>query len=263
MGTLITSLKSKKLALIIALLLYSNLYCCVCSPILNIFNIYSKSELVADITVTKVRPSDDKSLVNKFYMVDVIYNTLYKGKKITSFYVSGTKLINNKYYGAMNSCSIGLEKGDRLIIFHNSENFELLNYCTPRISCNDKTKFYDSKKILENLSKQVADTNYKNFIIDTKFNSKTGSSDLDKFDGISAKNHFALLEIILNKDGSFKDATYITKFDSQFDQEILNYIKDSRILFKEKFQYSEGEKFILPIHLIKKDNNIKSVSFYY
>lgn len=251
----------KKYVFLMLLVFYSNGYCCECSPISNIFNLYSKSDLVADITITNVHSSQDKSLAKKYYMVDVKYNAIYKGKKIDSFYVSGNKLIGGKYFGEMTSCSLNLEKGDRLIIFYNSNKIHLLHYCTPKIIGN-KTKLLESKYILVNLSHQSIQTNYKNFIIDTQFNSKTGKTDLNKFDGIKAKNNFALLEITLNGDGSFKNVEYLKKMDSSYDQEILDYFKSSKLLYKEKFQFSEGEKFILPIHYLK-DKNKTSISLYY
>lgn len=261
METLIGNLNLRKYLFLIFLTIYCSGYCCVCSSAPNIFNLYSKSDLIADITITNVHSSQNKNFSKKYYMVDVKYNTIYKGKKIKSFYVSGSKLIAGKYFGEMTSCSLNLEKGDRLIIFHNLGRIQLLHYCTARIN-GDNMKFLESKQILESLSHQSIQTNYKNFIIDTHFNSKTGKTDLNRFDGIKAKNNFALFGITLNADGSFKNVEYIKKMDSQYDQEILDYIKSSQILHKEKFQFSENEKFILPIHIIK-DKNITFVSFYY
>ncbi|MDV7696857.1 hypothetical protein N6B72_07990 [Chryseobacterium soli] len=263
MGTLIQNCNLKKYVFLLLLLFYSTAYSCECSPLSNIFNVYSKSDLVADITIINIHPSTNKNLGEKFYMVDVKYNTIYKGKKVESFYVSGSKVIGKKRYGLNTSCSLGLEKGDRLIIFHSLDKIQLLHYCTPRINEKDQTKFLESKKILESLSHSPIQTNYKNFIVDTKFNSETGKNDLNQFDGIKAKNSFALIEITLNKDGSFKNAEYLKKLDSQYDQEILDFFRASKLLHQDKFKFSEGETFILPIHYIKEKNNKTSITPYF
>ncbi|MCX8525016.1 hypothetical protein OF897_13940 [Chryseobacterium formosus] len=252
-----------KTILILFLFIFKLGYSCVCSYSPEIFNTYSKADLVADITITNVRPSDNKNLSAKYYMVDVKYNTVYKGKKIESFYVYGSKLIGKKYYGSMTSCSLGLNKGDRLIIFHNLDKIQSLHYCSPRIVEKYKMKFLESKKILEDLSNLSIQTNFKNFIIDTKFDSKTGKNELNQFDGIKAKNSFALLEITLNTDGTFKNVDYIKKLDSNYDEKILQYFQTSKLLYPEKFKFSDGEKFVLPIHYIKDEKNKTYISLYF
>lgn len=226
----------KKYLFLIFLTIYSSGYCCICSSVPNIFNLYSKSDLIADITITNVHSSQDKNFSKKYYMVDVKYNTIYKGKKIKSFYVSGNKLIAGKYFGEMTSCSLNLEKGDRLIIFHNLGRIQLLHYCTARIN-GDNMKFLESKQILESLSHQSIQTNYKNFIIDTHFNSKTGKTDLNRFDGIKAKNNFALFGITLNADGSFKNVEYIKKMDSQYDRKFWIILNLPKFYTKKNFNF--------------------------
>lgn len=248
----------KKYILLLLLFTYAFGYSCVCSYLPNIFNTYSKSDLVADITIINIHPAKNKSLSKKFYMVDVKYNTIYKGKKVDSFYVSGSKQIGEKYYGEMSSCSLGLKIGDRLIIFHTYGKVQTLHYCTPRIDEKYQEKFLESKKILQSLLHSSIKTNYKNFVVDTKFNSETGKDALNQFDGIKPKNSFALLEITLNKDGTFKNVGYIKKLDSQYDQEILDYFKSSKLLHQDKFKFCEDEKFILPVHYYKQENSNKS-----
>lgn len=253
----------KRCILFVVLFIYTFGYSCECSYTPNIFNTYSKADLVADVTITNVRPSDDKNLSTKYYIVDVIYNTIYKGKKIGSFYVYGSKKIGEKYYGSMTSCSLGLAKGDRLIIFHSLGKIQALHYCTPTIHEKYRIKFLESKKILKELSNSSTPTNSKNFIVDMKFDSKTGKNELNQFNGIKSKNSFALVEVTLNKDGSFKKVEYIKKFDSQYDEAILEYFRSSKLLHQEKFQFSEDEKFILPIHYIKDEKNKSSISLYF
>ena len=135
---------------------------------------------------------------------------------------------------------------------------------TPKIREKAVSLFTESKKILEKISKTSTKTNYKNFIIDTEFNPETGKSALNHFDGIKAKNSFALLEITMNANGTFKNVEYLQKFESQFDQEILEYLKKFRLLHEEKFEVIDNEKFIITMHYYKPEKNNKSfISFYF
>ena len=254
----------KKLFIFICLVIFQLGYSCSCVGQANIFNEYSSSDMVADITVTNVRLSPEKELQKAYYVIDVKYNKLYKGQKIDNFNVYGKTIINGKQNGIGTSCSLSLLKGDRMILFYDKDKINSIHFCTPKIREKITTRFNESKKILEKISKTSTKTNYKNFIIDTKDNTDTGKNALSQFDGIHAKNSFALFEITMNSDGTFKTVEYLQKFNSQFDDEILEYLKNSSLLEEDNFEKSEDEKFIITMHYYKPEKNNKSfISFYF
>lgn len=254
----------KKLFALICLVIFQLGYSCSCNGQANIFNEYSSSEMVADITVTNVRFSPEKELQQAYYVIDVKYNKLYKGQKIDSFHVYGKTLISGKQNGIGTSCSLSLLKGDRMILFYEKDKINSIHFCTPKIREKITTRFNESKKILEKISKTATKTNYKNFIIDTNYNSDTGKNALSLFDDIHATHSFALFEITMNTDGTFKSVEYLQKFNSQFDEEILEYLKNSSLLEEENFEISEDEKFIITMHYYKPEKNNKSfISFYF
>ncbi|MCU7617706.1 hypothetical protein NZ698_10895 [Chryseobacterium sp. PBS4-4] len=254
----------KKLFALICIVIFQIGYSCSCESSTNIFNEYSSSDLVADITVTNVRFSPEKELQQAYYVIDVKYNKLYKGKQIGSFHVYGKTIINGKQNGIGTSCSLSLSKGDRMILFYKNDEINSIHFCTPKIREKITSRFTESKKILEKISKTSIKTNYKNFIIDTKYDSETGKNTLSHFDGINAKNSFALFEVTMNTNGTFKTVDYLQKFNSQFDEEILEYLQKSNLLKEENFEISQDEKFILAMHYYKSEKKNKSfISFYF
>lgn len=254
----------KKLLVLICIVIYQIGYSCSCNSSTNIFNEYSSSDLVADISVTNVRFSPKKELQQAYYVIDVKYNKLYKGKEISSFHVYGQTIINGKQNGIGTSCSLGLSKGDRMILFYEHDNYSSIHLCTPKIRKKSTSRFNESTKILEKISKTSTNTNYKNFLIDVKFDIETGKTSLNQFDGIVAKNSFSLLEITMNADGSFKSVEYLQKFDSQFDAEILEHLKKCNLLRAENYEILQDEKLMITLHYYKPENNDKSlISLYY
>lgn len=240
------------------------MYSCSCIGSSNIFNQYSSSDLVADITVINVRFSPKKELQQAYYVVDVKYNKVYKGNQISSFHVYGKTIINGKQNGIGTSCSLSLLKNDRMILFYEKDKINSIHLCTPKIREKTNFHFNESKKILDKISQTSTVTNYQNFIIDTKFDNSTGLSDLNQFDGIRAKNTFALVEITLNEDGTFKNVNYLQNFDSEFDNEILAYLKKTRLLNTRILKVTDNEKFVISMHYYKAEKNRRSfVSFYF
>lgn len=75
----------KKLFVLICIVIFQIGYSCSCESSTNIFNEYSSSDLVADITVTNVRFSPEKELQQAYYVIDVKYNNYTKENKLAAF----------------------------------------------------------------------------------------------------------------------------------------------------------------------------------
>ncbi len=121
--------------LLFAILFSVNVFACECGNWGKQFDSYSSTELVADVTITRVYPILKGKYSDKYFKIDLKYNELYKGTPIKTMYVYGALHINNKIYGSWTSCSMGAKVGERLIIFESKdkEGNYVLHYCDHKI----------------------------------------------------------------------------------------------------------------------------------
>ena len=229
---------------------------CECGNWGKQFDSYSSSELVADVTITKVYPILKGKYSDKYFKIDLKYNELYKGTTIKTIYVYGNLHINNKMYGSWTSCSLGAKVGQRLILFESKdkEGNYVLHYCGHKIY-SDHKKFTESKSLLELIKEKQIKTNIKYHYLNFGNDKKTGKDDFDVLKGLNVKNKFALFEITLNTDGTFKTVESIQNFGSDKDDLILEIIRKSKIYVTPNSQIVDGEKFTLIMFYYPKEKN--------
>ena len=68
----------KKFVLLFAVVFSVNVFDCVCGNWGKQFDSYSSTELVADVTITKVYPILKGKYSDKYFKIDLKYNELYK-----------------------------------------------------------------------------------------------------------------------------------------------------------------------------------------
>lgn len=252
----------KKLALFFAIIFSVNVFACECGNWGKQFDSYSSSELVADVTITKVYPILKGEYSNKYFKIDLKYNEVYKGVPIKTIYVYGALHINNKFYGSWTSCSMGAKVGQRLIIFENKDEKGnwVLGYCSHKIYSDDK-KFSESKTLLKFIKENNITTNHKYHYINFGFDKNTGKDDFEIVKGLHVKNKFAVFEISLNTDGTFKKVEQIQNFGSDKDDLILEIIKKAKVYITPNSNIHDGEKFTLfMFYYPKEKNNLSFIS---
>ena len=227
----------KKFVLLFAVVFSVNVFACVCGNWGKQFDSYSSTELVADVTITRVYPVLKGKYSDKYFKIDLKYNELYKGTPIKTMYVYGALHINNKIYGSWTSCSMGAKVGERLIIFESKdkEGNYVLHYCDHKIYSNHK-KFTESKSLLKFIKEKQIKTNIKYHYVNFGFDKNTGKDNFEIIKGLNAKNKFAAFEITLDTDGTFKNVEPIQNFGSDKDDLILEIIKKSLVSDKNNFK---------------------------
>lgn len=252
----------KKLIIFFAVIFYSSILACSCSNYGKPFDVYSSSELVADVTITKVYPILKGKFSDQYFKIDLKYNTLYKGTSVKTMYVYGNLIINNKIYGSWTSCSMGVKVGQRMIVFmkKDKEGLFVLHYCDHKIYNNHK-KFYESKSLLNVIKEKKLNTNNKNYYINFGFDKNTQKDNFETVKGLKVKNKFAAFEITLNTDGSFKMVNQIQKFESEKDDVIFEIIKKGKINITPVSNISDGEKFtVFMFYYPQEKNNLSFIS---
>lgn len=232
--------------LLFAILFSVNVFACVCGNWGKQFDSYSSTELVADVTITKVYPILKGKYSDKYFKIDLKYNELYKGTPIKTMYVYGALHINNKIYGSWTSCSMGAKEGERLIIFESKdkEGNYVLHYCDHKIY-SDHKNFTESKSLLKFIKEKQIKTNIKYHYLNFGFDKNTGKDNFELIKGLNAKNKFAAFEITLTTDGTFKNVEPIQNFGSDKDDLILEIIRKAKIYVNPNSNISDGEKFTL------------------
>ena len=258
--------KMKKMFLLFAILISTYNFACSCSNWGKPFDAYSSSELVADVTFTKVYP-DLENKKSKYINVDLKYNEIFKGKVVKTIQVYGAIFEGNKIYGSFTSCSLGAKVGQRMIIFMNkNEKGNLtLHYCDPKINYGKENRtqivFEKSKDILRLIKAKNLITNTKHFYANFGFSDETQKDDFESVKGLTVKNKFAVFEIILNSDGTFKNVMQLQAFESDKDEEIFQIIKKAKIMITPNYNFTEDEKFTLIMFFYPKEkNNLSFVS---
>lgn len=255
----------KIVAFFIFLFCSVTVYACSCLSFGIPFNQYSSSDLVADVTITKVYPAE-KKFEKQYYKVDLRYNKIFKGSPVKSMYVYGNTIINGKMHGSFTSCSLGFTVGQKLIIFENKDvggNY-MMHYCETRIKNEDSYKksfgYHDSTEILRSISSYNITTNFKNFYIDFNFDVEKRTSDLDTLKGLVVKNKFAAYEITINKDGRIEEVKTLQSFLSDKDDEILDIIRKKKVTINPENagKISNGEKFLFLLFYYPAGKNHKS-----
>ena len=138
----------KKLFLLYVFFISTYSFACSCAKFGTPFHLYSSSELVADVTFTKVYP-DLKNKNSPYINVDLKFNEIFKGEQIKNIKVYDAIFEGEKIYGSFTSCSLGAKVGQRMIVFmkKDKEGLFVLHYCDHKIYNNHK-KFYESKSLL-------------------------------------------------------------------------------------------------------------------
>ena len=72
----------KKFVQLFAVVFSVNVFACVCGNWGKQFDSYSSTELVADVTITRVYPVLKGKYSDKYFKIDLKYNELYKGTPI-------------------------------------------------------------------------------------------------------------------------------------------------------------------------------------
>lgn len=246
----------KKLLLLFAVIFSVHVFACVCGNWGKQFDSFSSAEIVADVTITKVYPILKGKYSDKYFKIDLKYNELYKGNPIKTMYVYGGLHIKNKIYGSWTSCSLGAKVGQRLIIFQSKDadgNY-VLHYCGHKIYSEHK-KFAESKSLLKLIKEKQINTNTKYHYVNFGYDKNTKKDNFDALKGLSVKNKFALFEITLNTDGTFKTVEPIQNFGSDKDDLILEIIEKSKIYITPNSQIVDGEKFTLIMFYYPQDKN--------
>lgn len=252
----------KKVLFILAIFLSTKILACSCINLGIQFDSYSSSELVADITITKVYPILKGKYSDKYFKIDLKYNEVYKGIPIKTMFVSGALHINNKIYGSWTSCSMGAKVGQRLIIFESkdTEGNYVLHYCDHKIYGDDK-KFVFGKSVLKFIKEKNIVTNTKHHYVNFGFDKNTGKDQFENLKGLNTKNKYAAFEITLNSDGTFKTVEQIQTFGSDKDDLILEIIKKAKIYVNPNSNISDGEKFTLfMFYYPQEKNNLSFIS---
>lgn len=258
----------KKLFLLFVFFISTYSLACSCMNFGTPFHAYSSSELVADVTFTKVYP-DLKNKNSPYINVDLKYNEVFKGNAIKTIKVYGAIFEGKKIYGSWTSCSLGAKEGQRMIVFmkQDKDGLFVLHYCSHKIYEQSRASgigFNDSKNILRKLKSNGLFINSKYSSVDFGFDQETEKNDFEKVKGLSAKNRFAIFEITLNIDGSFKDVSTIQNFDSDKDDNILSIIKNGKVWIAPDSKILEDEKFNLILFFYPKEkNNLSFVSQYF
>lgn len=252
----------KKIIQLFAFIFSVSVFACECGNWGKQFDSYSSSELVADVTITKVYPILKGEYSDKYFKIDLKYNEIYKGAPIKTMYVYGALHINNKFYGSWTSCSMGAKVGERLIIFESKdkEGNYVLHYCDHKIYSNHK-KFAESKSLLKFIKEKQIKTNVKYHYVNFGFDKNTGKDKFELIKGLNATNKFAAFEITLTADGTFKTVESIQNFGSGKDDLILEIIRKAKIYVNPNSNISDGEKFTLFMFYYPQDkNNLSFIS---
>lgn len=252
----------KKVILFFAVIFSVNVFACVCGNLGKQFDSYSSSELVADVTITKVYPILKGKYSDKYFKIDLKYNEIYKGTPVKTMFVYGALHINNKFYGSFSSCSMGAKVGQRLIIFEGKDTEEnyVLHYCDHKVYSDDK-KFTISKSLLKFIKERQINTNTKYHYVNFGYDKSTGKDDFEVIKGLNVKNKFAAFEITLNLDGTFKNVEEIQKFGSDKDDLIIEAIRKAKIYVTPNSKISDGEKFTLfMFYYPQEKNNLSFIS---
>jgi hypothetical protein len=243
-------------------------FACSCAKFGTPFHLYSSSELVADVTFTKVYP-DLENKNSPYINVDLKFNEIFKGKRIKNIKVYGAIFEGEKIYGSFTSCSLGAKVGQRMIVFmkKNEEGLFVLHYCDHKIYEENRfsgISFNESKNILRLIKTKDLPANNKYSFVNFGFDNDTNKDDFEKVKGLKAKNRFAIFEITLNTDGSFKEVNQIQKFESEKDDVIFEIVKNGKINVKSVSNISDGEKFTLIMFSYPKEkNNMSFISQYF
>ena len=72
----------KKIIQLFAFIFSVSVFACECGDWGKQFDSYSSSELVADVTITKVYPILKGEYSDKYFKIDLKYNEIYKGTPI-------------------------------------------------------------------------------------------------------------------------------------------------------------------------------------
>ena len=252
----------KKIIQLFAFIFSVSVFACECGNWGKQFDSYSSTELVADVTITKVYPILKGKYSDKYFKIDLKYNELYKGTPIKTMYVYGALHINNKIYGSWTSCSMGAKVGERLIIFESKdkEGNYVLHYCDHKIYSNHKN-FAESKSLLKLIKEKQIETNIKYHYVNFGFDKNTGKDNFEIIKGLNATNKFAVFEITLNTDGTFKTVEPIQNFGSDKDNLILEIIKKAKIHLNSNSNLFDGEKFTLfMFYYPKEKHNLSFIS---
>ena len=252
----------KKIIQLFAFIFSVSVFACECGNWGKQFDSYSSSELVADVTITKVYPILKGEYSDKYFKIDLKYNEIYKGAPIKTMYVYGALHINNKFYGSFSSCSMGAKVGERLIIFESKdkEGNYILHYCDHKIYSNHK-KFTESKSLLKFIKEKQIKTNIKYHYVNFGFDNNTGKDNFEIIKGLNATNKFAAFEITLTADGTFKNVDTIQNFGGGKDDLILEIIRKAKIYVNPNSNISDGEKFTLFMFYYPQDkNNLSFIS---
>ncbi len=252
----------KKIIQLFAFIFSVSVFACECGDWGKQFDSYSSSELVADVTITKVYPILKGEYSDKYFKIDLKYNEIYKGAPIKTMYVYGALHINNKFYGSWTSCSMGAKVGERLIIFESKdkEGNYVLHYCDHKIYSNHK-KFAESESLLKFIKEKQIKTNVKYHYVNFGFDKNTGKDKFELIKGLNATNKFAAFEITLTADGTFKNVEPIQNFGSGKDDLILEIIRKAKIYVNPNSNISNGEKFTLFMFYYPQDkNNLSFIS---
>ena len=259
----------KKLILLFTILISTYNFACSCAYFGTPFDSFSSADLVADVTFTKVYP-DLKNKNSPYINVDLNFNEIFKGKAIKTIKVYGAIFEGKKMYGSFTSCSLGAKVGQRMIVFmtKDKDGLFVLHFCDHKIKEEKKLasgiSFNESKNILKLLKAKQLVTNSKHLYADFGFNNETEKDDFEKIKGLNAKNRFAIFEIVLNSDGTFKNVSTMQNFNSDKDEEILSIIKKAKIKTTPNYNFSEDEKFTLIMFSYPKEkNNPSFISQYF
>lgn len=255
-----------KIIFLLLLFFQTSMFACSCMNFGNQFDSFSNSDLVADVTVEKVYPAE-KKFEKQYYKVDLRYNKIFKGTATKTIYVNGSITVGGKRYGSWTSCSLYLETGQRFIIFESKDKQGryIIHYCSQRIKYepNNLRKNFSYKntlEILDFISNQDVSSNVSHYYVDFNFDSDTQTSSLDEVKGLKVKNNFAVFEITLNKDGSFKIVKNLQNFNSNKDQQIDEIVRKSSIKLNpsNKDKITDGERFLLLLFYYPSEKNNKS-----
>ena len=223
-------MKKKILFSIFLFLSVVKIFACKCDSFGSIGENYSASDVIGEITVTKIYGND---LKNRTYKADISFDKIYKGQEVKSVVVSGV-------LGDIQSpaCEFQIKVGEKYLIYLTKYDQEFqISACTPKFLIGNKNQNFEyssinlQQKALEFLSKNPQTLEFVFYFDDSV--RRDSRSDLSKLDDkIKPDNQFAIYKLKVNEHSRIEEIFSVSEF-GKIDEQI-------HLLMKKNFAVVKG-----------------------